>query len=169
MTWHDCILDVPLEDSRQMEYVVAAFILFLLVVLVGVLRGTPAAGRSGSLNDRDGFLQADDAMPAGGKPCPLCGMRLLKGETVKSRLITIESSSQFKSPVQESTSYMYGCKYCWPSNQTYTRFCPACKAKLGTEDYVIGRFFEKRKSGDANLVKTKDHLHVLGCTLCRKR
>lgn len=97
------------------------------------------------------------------KPCPLCGSLLKKGETVKSKVIEIGSVSrhgQNRLGVKESIAHLFGCPYCWPANREHARQCPACKAKMGTADYVIARYFEKETS--------RNHLHVLGCTLCRK-
>jgi hypothetical protein len=97
------------------------------------------------------------------KPCPLCGYLLRKGETVKSKVIEIAISGkhgQNKMGVKESMAHMFGCPYCWPSTAEHPRHCPACKATLESSDYVIGRYFEKDEG--------KNHLHVLGCTRCRK-
>ncbi len=97
------------------------------------------------------------------KPCPLCNELLRKGQTVKSKVIEIGSNGKFgqnQLGVKESMAQLFGCPFCWPANPEHTRYCPACKTNLGPEDYVIGRYFEKDVG--------KNHLHVLGCTKCRK-
>ena len=97
------------------------------------------------------------------KPCPLCGTLLKKGETVKSKVIEIGASGrhgQNQLGVKESVAHLFGCPYCWPGNPEHVRHCPACRVALKNEDYVIARYFEKEAS--------KNHLHVLGCTVCRK-
>jgi len=97
------------------------------------------------------------------KPCPLCGTLLQKGQTVKSKVIEIAINGkhgQNKLGVKESMAHVFGCPFCWPASDQTARQCPACKGKLGAEDYVIARYFEKDVG--------RNHLHVLGCTRCRK-
>jgi len=104
------------------------------------------------------------------KPCPLCSSMLRKGQTVKSKVIEIlpANSHQTKTRyagnqmgIKETIAHVFGCQYCWPGNPEHPRICPFCKAKLGSEDYVIARYFEKAQG--------KNHLHVLGCTKCRRK
>jgi hypothetical protein len=94
------------------------------------------------------------------KPCPLCGSLLKRGETVRTKVIEIGSKGGNQMGVKESIAHVLGCPYCWPGNAEHARQCPACKVKLTAADYVIARYFEKEAK--------KNHLHVLGCTICRK-
>lgn len=137
-----------------METVVIVGLLVLIVtLLIGLLKARKSEVRPGDA------LVAEDA-PRAPRTCPLCGHGLFKGQTVKSRLITIESNSKFKTVVRESTSYVFGCPFCNPANKEFPRRCPVCKETMRPEDYVIGRYFEKDEG--------KNHLHILGCTRCRK-
>jgi len=104
------------------------------------------------------------------KPCPLCSSMLRKGQTVKSKVIEIlpANSHQTKTRyagnqmgIKETIAHVFGCQYCWPGNPEHPRICPFCKTKLGFTDYVIARYFEKTQG--------KNHLHVLGCTKCRRK
>lgn len=57
---------------------------------------------------------------------------------------------------------VYGCPNCRPKGGSAkaARICPVCKQKLGEHDYVVGRMFERESN--------RKHLHILGCTRCRK-
>ena len=134
--------------------VIVGLLALILVLLYGLLKG-----RKTGIGQEEGPWVQEDA-PRAPRTCPLCGHGLFKGQTVKSRLISIESKSKFKTIVRESTSHVFGCPFCNPPNNENPRFCPVCKETLGTQDYVIGRYFEKDEG--------KNHLHVLGCTKCRK-
>jgi len=140
-------------------------VLIALAVLIGLLLASMVRKKKEST---DGNRRDSDFSTSGGKstgnhqktkPCPLCAAPLSTGERVKSKLITLEHSGKYAAPVKESISHVLGCPYCYPSNTDYPRLCPVCKAVLGSTDYVIGRYFEKEGR--------KDHLHVLGCTICR--
>ena len=84
-------------------------------------------------------------------PCILCGSSLSKGETLKSE--------EYKGE-KESIVHIYGCKNCHGDEATKERTCPICKKDLKVEDHLLGRMW-KRKNG-------KLHLHVSGCTMCKK-
>jgi hypothetical protein len=89
-----------------------------------------------------------------GKPlkfCPLCNSSLAKNENVKSKLYPSESRDKIMD--------VFGCKNCIPPNGTVARICPVCKKKIPADGFVTGRYFIK---------PGKNHLHILGCTLCRK-
>ena len=97
-----------------------------------------------------------------GRPCPLCGSLLQKGQ----RVHTVVYSAGKSAP--DKLVHMFGCPYCFPrkeevlllkKNGDIPRFCPACKKEIAREGYVVARMFDK---------KPKPHVHVLGCTGCRK-
>lgn len=102
------------------------------------------------------------------KPCPLCDSMLHKGETVHTVVYTgakqkavgdDETYTVSRSSVDESLVHMFGCPYCYPANDEHPRVCPVCKDELETDDYVIARMFVRNR---------KKHVHVLGCTRCRR-
>ncbi|MBN2657809.1 MAG: hypothetical protein JXR86_12170 [Spirochaetales bacterium] len=88
--------------------------------------------------------------------CPLCGTPLLRGETVHSHLFPGKPDGMM---------YIYGCPFChrehprFKGGRDVQRICPFCKGKIPEKGWVIARVFEKPE---------KTHVHVLGCTVCRK-
>ncbi len=90
------------------------------------------------------------------RPCPLCNSMLRKGETVHS----IVYSEGRRGRSEDSLAHMFGCKYCYPANDEHVRICPVCSQSIPAEGYVVARMFEK---------PGKKHVHVLGCTECRKK
>lgn len=84
------------------------------------------------------------------RSCPLCGIELRAGENVKSAV--------FPGGFGRMT-HIFGCPFCYPANAEHRRRCPACRKEIAPEGYVIARLFEKPGS---------KHVHVLGCTGCRK-
>lgn len=123
------------------------FVLFLLALIIGILTfvliktGTPAArGRSKTAETTDEKRT---------RPCPLCGTLLKRGETVKTVVYTKKA---------DTLAEVYGCPYCYGESATAVRTCPVCKKPVPENGCVIGRMFKEGR-----------HLHVLGCTGCRKR
>jgi hypothetical protein len=53
--------------------------------------------------------------------------------------------------------HIRGCVYCL--NGERDRVCPVCGARLGANDILIARMFERPR---------RAHVHVLGCSKCRK-
>lgn len=88
-----------------------------------------------------------------GKPCPLCLTPLERGQRVHSVVYP---------GTGDKIVEIYGCPNCRPKGgpTKAARVCPVCKQTLEEKDYVVGRMFE-RTAG-------RKHLHVLGCTRCRK-
>jgi len=90
-----------------------------------------------------------------GKPgdpqvCPICSMKLVKGDLVKS----------FAFPSGGGTDrlmYIKGCFSCLEHD--IPRRCPVCGKSMTLEDYLIARMFERPNR--------KNHIHVLGCNHCR--
>lgn len=85
------------------------------------------------------------------RPCPLCGHMLRKGETVHTKVYPGKP---------DQIANIYGCPYCYPSNADDPRICPVCGKTVSPEGYVIARMFVQG---------TRKHVHVLGCTGCRRR
>jgi hypothetical protein len=91
-----------------------------------------------------------------GKPgdpqvCPICSMRLTKGELVQSMAFPSFSGSK------DRIMHIRGCSSCLEND--IPRRCPVCKRILSVTDYLIARLFERSNR--------KNHIHVLGCNYCR--
>ncbi len=88
--------------------------------------------------------------------CPICGIALKRGETVHSHLYPGKPDGMM---------HIFGCPYCYKKHPRFKelknnrRVCPFCKKDIPKEGWVIARVFEKPE---------KTHIHVLGCTVCRK-
>ncbi len=137
--------------ENKMEYIVIAFLLILIIVLAGIKLGS--AGNNAP--DNAGKPSLEDKPSGEEKPskfCPICGSALKKGETVKSKV--------YPGRGVDSLMDVYGCPRCIPPEGREKRICPVCKKELPPDGYVIGRYFVRPGK--------KRHLHVLGCTLCRK-
>lgn len=87
----------------------------------------------------------------GVRSCPVCGERLMPGALVKSTI--------FKSTGTDKVMQIYGCPYCWPENSEYRRVCPVCEKVVPRGGYLLARYFEK---------PGRRHVHVLGCSGCRR-
>ncbi len=91
-----------------------------------------------------------EGKPGESQTCPVCGARLLYGERVKSSIFPSLNG-------KERMMYIYGCPYCLSEERQ--RSCPVCGSFLHASEYLIARFFEK---------PARPHVHILGCTQCRK-
>ncbi|MBN2875928.1 MAG: hypothetical protein JXM71_12595 [Spirochaetales bacterium] len=87
----------------------------------------------------------------GVRTCPVCGETLPPGALVKSKV--------FGKPGSDQMMHIFGCPYCWPDNTEYRRVCPVCEKVLPREGYLIARYFTKANHR---------HVHVLGCSGCRR-
>jgi len=90
-----------------------------------------------------------------GKPgdpqvCPICSIKLYKGDLVKSFAFPSGGSA-------DRLMYIRGCFSCLEHD--VPRKCPICKKSLSLEDYLIARMFERPNK--------KNHIHILGCNSCR--
>ena len=83
------------------------------------------------------------------RPCPLCSTMLRKGETVKTVIYPAKG---------DTLAEVFGCPYCYGDHPSAVRICPVCQKPVPDGGHVIGRMFKERR-----------HLHVLGCTGCRRR
>jgi len=84
------------------------------------------------------------------RSCPLCGEILVPGERVKSRVNPGKGDKLMQ---------IFGCPHCFPPNIECKRICPVCKKEVPREGYVIARLFES---------PGRRHVHVLGCSGCRR-
>lgn len=87
----------------------------------------------------------------GMRKCPVCNEVLAPGMQVKSKL--------FSQKGRDRIMHVLGCPYCWPENTEFSRMCPVCAHIIPRNGYLIARYFEDAKH---------KHVHVLGCSGCRK-
>jgi hypothetical protein len=127
--------------------ITVAFILalILIIMIISLLKKKPIS------EDMETF-RSENAY----RNCPICGTPLLRGETVHSHLYPGKPDGMM---------YIYGCPFCYRKHprvkerRDVTRICPFCKTNIPDEGWVVARVFEKPE---------KTHVHVLGCTVCRK-
>jgi uncharacterized protein with PIN domain len=86
--------------------------------------------------------------------CPVCSYRIAKGEQVKTVVFPPANEKSI-----DQIMHIKGCSTCL-NNSDVVRRCPVCKAILSEDDFLLARMFERSY--------TKNHVHVLGCTKCRK-
>ena len=89
--------------------------------------------------------------PGDPQVCPICSIKLSKGDLVKSFAFPSGGSI-------DRLMYIRGCFSCLEHN--VPRRCPICKGSMTIEDYLIARMFERPNR--------RSHVHVLGCNHCRK-
>ena len=84
--------------------------------------------------------------------CPVCSAKLNEGELV--------SSAAFPSLNGGKDRFMHikGCLYCLRGDRD--RVCPVCGIILRENEILISRLFERPGR--------RSHVHVLGCSRCRK-
>ncbi|NBF38973.1 MAG: hypothetical protein GVY14_01020 [Spirochaetes bacterium] len=105
------------------------------------------------------------------KPCPICHTMLRRGERLHTVVYTGggraegQAGNASHAPErsagrrdEDTLTHIFGCPYCYPPDDEHPRYCPVCERKLGPEDYVIARMFNRTP---------RSHVHVLGCTQCR--
>jgi len=92
----------------------------------------------------------DKGKPGDPQVCPICSIKLLKGELVKT--FAFPSGGGI-----DRLMYIRGCFSCLENN--VPRRCPICKESMTIEDYLIARMFERPNR--------RNHIHVLGCNYCR--
>ncbi|MCL2293635.1 MAG: hypothetical protein FWC36_02045 [Spirochaetes bacterium] len=129
-----------------MEYVV---ITLLLVVILIFLRLGFRLPKKTKPDEQENLKNEEEKTS---KFCPLCNSTLSKGENVKSKTYPSES--------KDTLMDVFGCPKCIPPAGREARICLVCKKKIPADGFVIGRYFTRTNK--------KQHLHVLGCTLCRK-
>ena len=117
-------------------------ILLIAILLVSLWRSNPS-----SFERRVRRRRKTDKVEET-RPCPLCGSQLKKGELVRT-VVYPGAGDRF--------AEMYGCPYCHGENSVQNRRCPVCKKTIPKDGFVLGRM-----NGEGR------HLHVLGCTECKK-
>ncbi|MDR1249355.1 MAG: hypothetical protein LBK63_08640 [Treponema sp.] len=110
--------------------------------------GFGARGRSlgRGKKGKDDDLEGEAGMP---RTCPVCSIKLLHGERVKSSAFPAMGKA-------DRLMYINGCPYCLGGDRP--RVCPVCGNQLNYDESLIARLFDK---------PGRSHVHVLGCSKCR--
>ena len=90
--------------------------------------------------------------PGDPQVCPVCSIKLERGDQVKTIAFPSLSGSI------DRMMYIRGCISCLENN--VPRRCPICRIDLSLSDYLIARMFERPNN--------RSHVHVLGCNHCKK-
>jgi hypothetical protein len=90
------------------------------------------------------------------RSCPLCASVLEPGERVHSKLYPGKG---------DRIMHIFGCPRCWPATPSAPRICPVCGREIGREGYAVARYFDRPGTPGGG---ARPHIHVLGCTECRK-
>ena len=147
-----------------MEYLVIALLIVIMAVLIGFSRMQKL-----TFQKYDKSPGTEDIL---GNFCPLCGSGLKKGERVKSAAYPAKPGSDGRYPGGvEKLMEVYGCPHCIPPGGSEKRICPVCKKEVPENGYVMGRYFivnNTEQRPDGSFARRKNHLHVLGCTGCRR-
>jgi len=98
------------------------------------------------------YFREKPGRPGDPQTCPVCSMRMLKGELVK----TIAFATGIRS--RDRIIHIKGCFNCLEKD--LPRRCPVCRANMSLDDYLVARMFERNNR--------KNHIHILGCNICRK-
>jgi hypothetical protein len=147
---------MPPRGDFPLILIVLVLLAFLIILLLGKLwrngggkkRGRGGEGLFGMPGDSDLIVAGVEDRT---RPCPLCGSRLKRGETVHTKVFPGKP---------DRLAHVYGCPYCYEPGYTEKRYCPVCHKGLPKEGYIIARMFER---------SDRVHVHVLGCTECRSR
>lgn len=84
--------------------------------------------------------------------CPLCGLPLLKGQNIISKVYR-----PMNVPDQRCT--VSGCPNCFPVCKAgVKRICPVCAKTVPQDGYLVSRLF--------NRTQGKKHVMIVGCNQC---
>ena len=92
------------------------------------------------------------ASPGDPQVCPVCSTKLVSGDLV--RTIAFPSITGGK----DRLMHIRGCVFCIEGK--IKRSCPVCRKSLYVEDILVARMFDRSFR--------RSHVHVLGCSQCRK-
>jgi hypothetical protein len=99
------------------------------------------------------LIKSGESPSKDGQICPLCSSRLMKGDKLETTAFLSVTGGK------DRIMHIKGCVYCLSGNAE--RFCPVCKEPLGNDDIVVARMFERGQERNS-------HVHILGCSQCRK-
>lgn len=131
-------------------YIVSGIILFWFGYTLFIDIGIPALGLRP--RKRRNIKPKAEGLPGDPQICPVCSAKLDRGELVSS--VAFPSLNGGK----DRFMHIKGCLYCIGGDRD--RVCPVCGIMLKGTDLLISRFFERQGR--------RAHVHVLGCTQCRK-
>ena len=87
--------------------------------------------------------------------CPVCNSSLYVGENIISKVYRPMN-------VPDQLCTIMGCPHCYPNCQTgIKRICPVCHKEISQEQTLTARLFNEKFG--------KKHVHILGCSNCRKK
>ena len=138
------------------QYIQALFLVVIAVILLWFgytlffSIGAPDSGYRSERKKR-GLRPRELSFPGAPQTCPVCSAKLNDGELVKS--LAFPSLNGGK----DRLMYIKGCIYCLNGEQS--RICPVCGNNLQEEEILICRMFER---------PNRPHVHVLGCSRCRR-
>ncbi|MDR2467574.1 MAG: hypothetical protein LBD22_01275 [Spirochaetaceae bacterium] len=83
--------------------------------------------------------------------CPVCAAKFEHGESVRSKIFPPTARN-------DRLLHISGCSHCL--NGKRRRECPVCGAELALNEFLTARIFQR---------PGKSHVHIVGCSHCRKR
>lgn len=132
--------------NEKMEYVLMGAAVIVIIVALSYFR---------TFILRKPLQRTKTAAPVFAS-CPVCGMPLVRGDTLRSKVFR-------PMDVGDQLCVIYGCPHCYPAvSPDVNRTCPVCRKPLSSDDYLIARLFNKTKTG-------KKHVIINGCVNCSRR
>ena len=106
-----------------------------------------------SERERQGKLRKmGTIVPETPQTCLICYSKLEKGDLMKTLAFPSISGGL------DRLIHIQGCLYCLGGE--LARKCPVCGASISINGFLVARMFERRFR--------RPHVHVLGCSRCRK-
>ena len=127
----------------------AVFMILLYFFIINPILKKKEYGHSRFQKDSNGVKRKK--LGDGTRSCPVCNEKLEAGMRVHSKL--------YKRNANEHYMHVYGCPFCWPENTRFPRVCPVCGKNVPKGGFLVARYYEK--------LNTK-HVHVIGCSGCRR-
>ncbi|MCL2762941.1 MAG: hypothetical protein FWD36_07040 [Treponema sp.] len=90
--------------------------------------------------------------PGDPQSCPLCSIKLQKGELVKTHAYPSITGGK------DRLMHIKGCIHCIDGE--VKRRCPVCHKPLSRTQFLVARIFERSHK--------RNHVHILGCCKCRR-
>ena len=132
--------------------------ILIAYIVISLMAGRPLFVHEKKSQDSGKKRRGEEAEAGTLKTCPVCGSLLEKGQLVKS--IAFQGGVKVGN-VTERLSHIFGCLFCYPANEKTPRVCPVCRRTVPADGYLIARMFERSD-------RERKHVHVLGCTACRR-
>ncbi|MDR0324336.1 MAG: hypothetical protein LBI12_07810 [Treponema sp.] len=128
--------------------------IFLLWFGYTIFLGSFSPSYSGVSPWRDWRKKGNEYRGEPGDPqiCPICSMKLDKGELVKTLAFPSITGGM------DRLMYIRGCYSCLQNN--LPRKCPICGSGMNDKDFLVSRMFERPNR--------KNHVHVVGCNHCKR-